>query len=189
MVPFDFQRPLRQSHHLQGVLIGSDPVNFGSWSLFPDNDLVFKFGNGLLRLAIFYFALPDQLANTPIYELLANSPTPPSLRSGVQFNTMPLFDSVAFENENPSASALREGPISTTDDLTLVVTYSIRNLTPLNSELIAGFKRLYHRFITPWVVSPSGHAASFLHPVSQAHRQSVLDWLSQSTHQGLLMVM
>jgi hypothetical protein len=144
-VSHDFGRSHLYVQHLQGTLLGSDPVNFGSFSPFPTPSIVYKYASGLTRVAISAFSSPLLFSSSPFYAHLKNLP----------FNSFPLFDDATAELANPSCDELLDSPLGLDNPNTLVVMYPARgHSTPEHRSIINEFSLRTSRFAHPWPAPP-----------------------------------
>jgi len=128
-VPHDFGRSHLYVQHLQGTLLGSDPVNFGSFSSFPTPSITYKYASGLTGVAIASFSSPLHFSSTPFSTHLKNLP----------FNSFPLFDNRAADEANASCDELLDSPLDLDNPNTLVVMYPARGHSPVHQPIINEF--------------------------------------------------
>jgi hypothetical protein len=145
-VTHDFGRSHLFTQHLRGTLVGSDPVNFGSFSSLPPTPgIVYKFANGLHKVTFYSFATPLRFAETPFSSTLGNQ----------VFAELSLFDSEAFDSENASASALRDFPLPIDNSNSLIVMFpTSRILSRDHLVIITAFRARTSRFSQPWSAPP-----------------------------------
>ena len=149
--PYDYSRSISSSHFLRGTLLGSDPVNFGSWSV-PDQEIQYKYAMGVHRIAFCCFATPTRFPASPFFELLG----------GKEVSSIEVSDGDALEEENGSAVEIRASPPPNPDSL--VISHTNRNLTPAHHSIINSFKRMTQKFSTLCPVSPNGFSALIFTP-------------------------